>query len=188
MFQKRSGQLEILIASHCSINSNRPRHPTFTRSVSRTMKSPILSLALLAASVAAVPVGDATARGFETMGAFSSEMSKRQSFSVVENQLGLCRPVTVIFARGTIELGNVGSLAGPPFFNALDFAIGAQYLGIQGVPYPASIWGYLTGCDVGGGKTLAALTEQAMAQCPDSQIVLSGYRYIKFGWQVTSIC
>lgn len=144
------------------------------------MKSPILSLALLVASVIAAPVGDAAIRGFETMGALSSEISKRQSFSVVENQLGLCRPVTVIFARGTIELGNVGSLAGPPFFNALKFAIGAQNVGVQGVPYPASIGGYLTGGDVSGGKTLAALTQQAMSQCPQSQIVLSGYRSVNF--------
>ncbi len=142
------------------------------------MKSFFISLTLLAASVTAVPVGDAATRGFETMGALSSEMSKRQSFSVVENQLGLCRPVTVIFARGTSELGNVGSLAGPPFFNALDAAIGVQNVGVQGVPYPATIGAYLTGGDVGGGKTLAALTQQAMSQCPNSQIVLSGYRCV----------
>ena len=144
------------------------------------MKSSILSTAaLLVASVqtAPLPTRDVDTRGFETMGALSAEMSKRQSFSVVENQLGECKPVTVIFARGTIELGNVGSLAGPPFFNALDAAIGAQNVGVQGVPYPASIWGYLSGGSADGGRTLAALTEQAMSECPQSQIVLSGYRY-----------
>ena len=146
------------------------------------MKLSTLSLAaMLAALIAAapLPVEDVDTRGFETMGALSSEMSKRQSFSDVENQLGQCKPVTVIFARGTIELGNVGALVGPPFFNALGAAIGAQNVGVQGVPYPASIWGYLSGGSADGGKTLAALTEQAMSECPDSQIVLSGYRHVK---------
>ena len=142
------------------------------------MKSYIVSLALLAASVAAAPVENAEARGFETMGALSSEMSKRQSLSVERDELSWCRPVTVIFARGTVELGNVGSLVGPPFFNAFGAAIGFQNVGVQGVPYPATIAGYLAGGDQDGARTLAALTQQAFSQCPQSQIVLSGYRCV----------
>ena len=106
-----------------------------------------------------------------------SDVSKRQSLSTTRNELGLCRPVTVIFARGTIELGNVGNLAGPPFFNALDLALGAENVGVQGVPYPASIIGYLEGGDKGGAAKLAALAEEAASTCPDTQIVLSGYRF-----------
>lgn len=49
-----------------------------------------------------------------------------------------CRPITVIFARGTSEGGNVGSVAGPPMFNALHQAIGKGGASIQGVDYPAS--------------------------------------------------
>ena len=144
------------------------------------MKSSILSFALLASSVVAAPVENAEARGFETMGALSSEMGKRQSISVERDELSWCRPVTVIFARGTVELGNVGSLAGPPFFNALGAAIDFQNVGVQGVPYPATIGGYLAGGDQGGAGTLAALTQQAFSQCPQSQIVLSGYRRVIF--------
>ena len=143
------------------------------------MKTSILSLVLLAASVAGAPVGDTDTRGFETMGELSFEISKRQNYDVERDELGLCKTVTVIFARGTVELGNVGSLAGPPFFNALGAAIGNQNVGVQGVPYPATIEGYLLGGDAAGGTTLAALTQQAVSQCPDSQIVLSGYRYVK---------
>ena len=143
------------------------------------MKSSVLSLALIAASAIAAPIGDVETRGFETVGALSSELSKRQSLSVERDELGLCRPVTVIFARGTSESGNVGSLVGPPFFNALGAAIGYQNVGVQGVPYPATIGGYLAGGDLGGASTLAALTQQAFDQCPHSQIVLSGYRFVK---------
>lgn len=51
------------------------------------------------------------------------------------NQLSLCRPITIIFARGTTEFGNVGLFAGPAFFDALANKIGSQNLGVQGVPY-----------------------------------------------------
>jgi len=106
-----------------------------------------------------------------------AEVERRQlDFSDERDELsGPCKPVTVIFARGTLELGNVGSLAGPPFFNALDDIIGASNLAVQGVDYGATIAGYLEGGDPAGAATLASLTNQAASQCPSTQIVLSGY-------------
>ena len=148
------------------------------------MQSIILLSSLFLSSVLASPVSNAKPQGFEQMGALSaalsnrspSSFSKRQDdFSDTRNELSECKPVTVIFARGTVELGNVGSLAGPPFFNALDVAIGAENVGVQGVDYPATIEGYLEGGDPGGAATTAQLLEQAASQCPDTQIVLSGY-------------
>jgi cutinase len=44
-----------------------------------------------------------------------------------------CKAVTVIFARGSTESGNVGTLAGPPFFASLATDIGASNLAVQGV-------------------------------------------------------
>lgn len=52
---------------------------------------------------------------------------------------GACTPLTVIFARGTSEAGNVGSVAGPPMFAALRQALGQDQVTVQGVDYPASI-------------------------------------------------
>lgn len=49
-----------------------------------------------------------------------------------------CTPMTVIFARGTIEFGNVGTYAGPPFFKALRSQLGDAGVTVQGVDYPAS--------------------------------------------------
>lgn len=105
---------------------------------------------------------------------------RQDNFDVTRNDLvnGVCAPVTIIFARGTLELGNVGSLAGPPFFNALADIIGSQNLAVQGVDYAATIAGYLEGGDPEGAATLASLVNLAVSQCPSTQIVLSGYRYV----------
>jgi hypothetical protein len=86
--------------------------------------------------------------------------------------------MTVIFARGTTETGNVGTLAGPPFFNALEAKVGAGNVAVQGVDYPADIPGFLAGGDAGGSTKMASLVAQAMSQCPSSKIVLAGYRFV----------
>ncbi|KAK4690323.1 cutinase, partial [Lecanoromycetidae sp. Uapishka_2] len=122
------------------------------------------------------------------MGALSAALSERNNdaslhplerrqdeLSDTRNELAECKPVTVIFARGTLELGNVGSITGPPFFEALAATIGGDNFAVQGVDYPATIEGYLEGGDPGGAATAAALLEQAATQCPGTQIVLSGY-------------
>jgi hypothetical protein len=44
-----------------------------------------------------------------------------------------CKAMTVIFARGTTETGNVGTLTGPPFFSAMSQAVGASNIAVQGV-------------------------------------------------------
>ena len=106
----------------------------------------------------------------------STELDERQfEFRDTRNELGECKPVTVLFARGTIELGNVGTITGPPFFNALDQKLGAENVAVQGVDYPADFVGYFEGGDKGGAAKLASLTEQAASQCPDTEIILSGY-------------
>lgn len=84
--------------------------------------------------------------------------------------------MTVIFARGTTETGNVGTVTGPPFFASLATAIGgADNLAVQGVDYSADIPGFLAGGDAKGSATMAGLVKQAMTQCPDTKVVMSGY-------------
>jgi cutinase len=86
-----------------------------------------------------------------------------------------CKAMTVIFARGTTETGNVGTLTGPPFFAALDKAMGAGQVAVQGVEYPADIPGFLAGGDKKGSAMMASLVTQTLADCPDTKIVMSGY-------------
>ncbi|TQN64821.1 Cutinase, partial [Colletotrichum shisoi] len=107
-------------------------------------------------------------------------ISKRQYNGDTFNQLTdgtPCRKVTLIWARGTTQSGNVGDAdsEGPVFFNALASLVGASNLAVQGVDYPASIFGFLAGGDPDGSTTMANLVARAVTQCPSTKIVLSGY-------------
>lgn len=70
----------------------------------------------------------------------------------------------------------MGSLAGPPFFAAVANDIGASNLAVQGVDYAADVEGFLEGGDPTGSQTMASLVEQAFSQCPETKVVMSGYR------------
>ena len=62
-----------------------------------------------------------------------------------------CGDVTIIFARGTNEAGNVGVLVGPEFFDAVAARLPlGKTIAVQGVNYPASIPGFLQGGDPAG--------------------------------------
>lgn len=89
---------------------------------------------------------------------------------------GGCKAMTVLFARGTTELGNMGSVAGPPFVSAVGKMMGgAQNLAVQGIAYPADIPGFLAGGDAAGSKLMAQMVGQVMAACPDTALVMAGY-------------
>ncbi|KAK4546319.1 hypothetical protein LTR36_001996 [Oleoguttula mirabilis] len=111
--------------------------------------------------------------------AFASPITKRQYIgATTENQLTdgtPCRAITILFARGTSEAGNVGSLAGPPFFQAAVNMVGSADVAVQGVAYGATIAEFLEGGDPAGSATLATLVGTAQSQCPNTKLVLSGY-------------
>ncbi|KAI4678326.1 uncharacterized protein J4E88_006847 [Alternaria novae-zelandiae] len=89
---------------------------------------------------------------------------------------GGCKPMTVLFARGTTELGNMGSIAGPPFAIALGAMMGgAGNVAVQGIQYPADVPGFLVGGDKGGSQLMAQMVGQVRAQCPDTTLVMAGY-------------
>ena len=87
-------------------------------------------------------------------------LTRRQYSSDTYNQLTdgtACRAVTVIWARGTTQEGNVGTpdSEGPTFFNALASRLGGtSQLAIQGVTYSASVIGFLAGGDAAGATTM----------------------------------
>ncbi|EDN08022.1 predicted protein [Histoplasma mississippiense (nom. inval.)] len=84
-----------------------------------------------------------------------------------------CQPLTLIFARGTDEVGNMGEIVGPSLATALRTLLKGKVT-VQGVDYPASLLGNL---DFGedGGKTMVDLVNQSLSQCPNSKVVLAGY-------------
>lgn len=148
------------------------------------MKTSTFMYALFAVVVAAVPTpveeAEPTIEGLELLQqASNTDVIKRYTSGDTANDLsGTCRAITVVFARGTTESGNVGSIAGPPFFQALNSRLGANNIAVQGVNYPATVAGYLAGGDRGGAASLANLASTAASKCPNTKIVLAGYRCV----------
>ncbi|KAK2757012.1 hypothetical protein FQN54_004981 [Arachnomyces sp. PD_36] len=90
---------------------------------------------------------------------------------VVDN--GGCQPLTFIFARGTTEMGNMGSVVGPPVASALRSSLNDKVT-VQGVDYPASAAGNAA-MGAEGGPEMAKLAQQALSNCPKTKIALGGY-------------
>lgn len=87
-----------------------------------------------------------------------------------------CKPITLIFARGTTEMGNMGSVVGPAFANALKQQLGEDKVAVQGVDYAADAGGIATEVTGGAGtQAMVADVQKAVQKCPDTQIVISGY-------------
>ncbi|KAF2445977.1 carbohydrate esterase family 5 protein [Karstenula rhodostoma CBS 690.94] len=85
-----------------------------------------------------------------------------------------CADVTVVFARGTTEPGNVGLVTGPPFFDALKEKLGDDTLAVQGVEYPATFAGFnKNGTE--GVPSMTAFINQALTECPNTKVAMSGY-------------
>lgn len=86
-----------------------------------------------------------------------------------------CADLTIIYARGTTEPGNVGVLVGPWFFDTVEEKLGGRAsVGVQGVEYPATVDGYLEGNST-GTVTMANYVITALTRCPDTKVVMSGY-------------
>lgn len=89
---------------------------------------------------------------------------------------GKCNDIVVIYARGTLEVGNIGDILGPAVITALEGAEPGRVIA-QGVwPYNADLIGYLAGGSDQGAESMRNLTERAASQCPKAQMVWAGYR------------
>ena len=71
-----------------------------------------------------------------------------------------CRDVTVIYARGTGQQGNIGEPTdvGPLFLDDLAAIVGSSSLAAQGVNYSADVTGFEEGGDPTGSALMANLT------------------------------
>ena len=116
--------------------------------------------------------------GAGTIGAnCQAQSGSSNAFGGSENGIvdkNCCTDMTIVFARGTGEMGNVGSVSGPPMFKAIREKLGNDRVTVQGVDYAASAAGNANlGGD--GGQKMADLVKQAKSQCPDTKVIVSGY-------------
>ncbi|KAH9209030.1 putative cutinase [Leptodontidium sp. 2 PMI_412] len=86
-----------------------------------------------------------------------------------------CAQMTIIFARGTTEPGNMGVFAGPQLVQAVQTAMPGTSINVQGVNYTATIQGYLAGGGTDGTTSMTNFVNQALTTCPDTKVVMSGY-------------
>ncbi|KAF3937853.1 Cutinase [Dactylella cylindrospora] len=130
-----------------------------------------LILAAFAALAAAAP----------TPVAIESEvgLEKRQLVGTTANEYTEkgCRPIIFIYARGTIETGNLGLIAGPGTANGLKAAFGLTNVAAEGIDYPALVTTNLLpgGADLNGIAEMKALLNDAASKCPNSILVVGGY-------------
>jgi hypothetical protein len=89
------------------------------------------------------------------------------NLTVLEKRQG-CKKVALIFARGSTEIGTMGSIVGPSFTSALGRKFGAGNVYSAGVQYPASIEGAISGAMNPGGAQ-GAIRMASMAKY-DSKI------------------
>jgi hypothetical protein len=131
------------------------------------MKTSVLSTIFLAALAGALPLLE--------VGELESgrRLLRRQGKL---GGLGGCKAVTVIWSRGTSEPGgDVGTLVGRPFANALSKVLPGQ-VDFEGVNYSAGVVGYLIGGDPAGAATMAKQVTTVVSKCPNTKLVLGGYR------------
>ncbi len=118
----------------------------------------LLTLASLQATSAS-PVPEPQAAAATNTSSSGSDLGTSKTQNGLTDSTG-CKAMTVIFARGTTEQGNVGTRSGPPFFDALSKVISVNNLAVQGVDYPADVLGFLAGGDANSSKTMAQLVQQ----------------------------
>ncbi|PWY75444.1 cutinase-domain-containing protein [Aspergillus heteromorphus CBS 117.55] len=131
--------------------------------------APVKSLLVgaLATLAVASPMGDAS-------------LHTRQ-FDINSNDLesGSCKEVTLIFARGSTELGNMGSVIGPPLCSSLKTKLGSDKVACQGVggQYSAGLMQNALPQNTDPGSIDAAkqMFDDANSKCPDTKIVAGGY-------------
>ncbi|PYH88759.1 cutinase [Aspergillus ellipticus CBS 707.79] len=129
--------------------------------------APVKSLLVgaLATLAVATPMGDLQTRQFDIN---SNDLES-----------GSCKDVTLIFARGSTELGNMGSVIGPPLCSSLKSKLGADKVACQGVggQYQAGLVQNALPQNTDPGSIDAAkqMFDEANSKCPNTKIVAGGY-------------
>ncbi|KAF2030391.1 cutinase-domain-containing protein [Setomelanomma holmii] len=136
------------------------------------------TVALLAALAAASPVAVPEAVLEVQIGAFEARALSSTSTELEDGSASSCPKAVLIFARGSTEGGNLGTL-GVPLGNALESKYGAANVWVQGVggPYAATLEGNTAprGAPETSIAEMVRLFKLANSKCPSSKVVAGGY-------------
>ncbi|KAI2627145.1 carbohydrate esterase family 5 protein [Xylaria nigripes] len=88
-----------------------------------------------------------------------------------------CSPVIFLYARGTLQQGNLGSSPGPQVIEQLRATLSNTTVSAQGFNYHADLWANFSpeGCHRKDAGRFGELLTLAATQCSESKIVISGY-------------
>ncbi|KAF2259042.1 cutinase-domain-containing protein [Lojkania enalia] len=109
---------------------------------------------------------------------FSTPIEKRQTGTTSkEFSQGGCRDILFAWARGSTEVGNMGTIVGPPTSNGLKQNFGNDNVATEGIDYAAllSTNALPGGTDAVSKNLMKSTLEDMASQCPDSVIVAGGY-------------
>ncbi|KAI9046832.1 hypothetical protein LZ554_008913 [Drepanopeziza brunnea f. sp. 'monogermtubi'] len=130
------------------------------------MKTNFFAVSLLAGLVAAGPIA------IRQFGGGNSVSTNAKEYTT-----GGCKPVIFFFARGSTEIGTMGSTVGPPTGEGLKSAFGAGNVAVEGISYAAGLGTNALpgGADPAGITAMKDLLNGAASKCPTSILVAGGY-------------
>lgn len=110
---------------------------------------------VLAAVLGSLPIGSTVNDLQSTLTSTEQDIADKLDVNVTQNAGAACADVTILFARGTDDPGNVGLMTGPAFFDAVKGQLKDKSLAVQGTNnYGANIDGFLKGGDKNGSQQL----------------------------------
>ncbi|KAL9097396.1 MAG: hypothetical protein Q9165_000291 [Trypethelium subeluteriae] len=105
-------------------------------------------------------------QGAELMRRAANEAKLADNPSLEQRQ-SACAPYTLIFSRGTSEVGTLGETVGPALQTGLNLAAPGKW-NIQGVPYQATVDG--DDClGLPGGVIATSQIESVASECPNTK-------------------
>ncbi|KAH7390361.1 cutinase-domain-containing protein [Cadophora sp. MPI-SDFR-AT-0126] len=117
--------------------------------------------------------------GIATASPLALEVRQSTNVGITANEYtrGGCKDVIFFFARGSTEVGNMGSTVGPPTGEGLKRAFGGNSVAVEGIDYAAALsTNFLPGgADPAGIREMRDLFVDAAAKCPNSILVGGGY-------------
>jgi cutinase len=90
---------------------------------------------------------------------------------------GGCKEILFAWARGSGEIGNMGTVVGPPTSDGLKRAFGRDAVATEGIDYAALVGTNALpgGTDAISERLMASTLTDMASACPDSVIVAGGY-------------